>query len=274
MKTAHSLLLFSAIPLLGCPDEETVATAVENAGQQADVDPNNQSWRCTEDCVSLKGTFVYEGELTGRPQLDFTVIESGQPPTRLHSMPLNDAGEWKVDAPRSDIEGIKITVVGFIDVDQDGPSDGDPAGYDQRTITLDEVAEGEPLVFDKFVVKVTDNPEYTSFPGGSFGSVTPDESAGSPAAVAADDSESDEPSTEPTESADKEAVADEADAETAAPETAEIEASGDGPSADIAVPESTEVELSAPAVAAPPDNAEEAPSETVNTTPSTEDAGE
>lgn len=269
MKTAHSLLLITAIPLLGCPDEETVATAVENAGQQADVDPNNQSWRCTEDCVTLSGTFVYEGDRTGRPQLDFTVIESGQPPTRLHSMPLNDAGEWKVDAPRADVEGIKITVVGFIDVDQDGPSDGDPAGYDQQTITLGEVAEGEPLVFDKFVVKVADDPEYTTFPGGSFGSVTPDESAGSPAAVEADDSEEDTTEEASDDSTDNEPPSTGDDSEDEPQNTA-----------DEAIEPETEAATAVEADPAtlPVDDTKEddaaTPTEAVTIEPSTPEAGE
>ena len=172
--------LCSALALCGCPEQESVETPATQA--EADVtqpDPNNQSWRCTDDCVTLTGTLNYSGQHEGMPQLDFMVIEGGDaPPQRKHAMPINRLGDgntWEVMAPVSEVQGIELTVVGFIDLEQNGPTDGDPAGFSQLVVNF-EVTEGEEPTFGSFDIEVMDEPNICDFPGGNFGAATCGES--------------------------------------------------------------------------------------------------
>ena len=161
-------------------------------------------------------------------------------------MPLKKLGEWEVIAPREDVEGVEITVVGFIDVDQDGPSDGDPAGFDRQVVKLteEEAAKDSPT-FEGFKVTVSDDPNYTSFPGGSFGSVTPDESAGAPVLV---ETSNEEDGPEDEDLAEEEENAEGEDVDLPGEETDNAEPAGDAPIEEAAADE-------APADEAPADGA-------------------
>jgi len=227
MKTSTILPLLFLVGLIGCPETDPGGSIPAEEGTEGTVNdnPNNQSWRCTEDCVVLKGTMVYEGSQEGKRQLDFMVIEEDQPPERKHALPMqkppkND--EWEVKAPREEVENITITVIGFLDLAGDGPSDGDPAGFKQLLVTVEEV-EGEDPVMAGFDVVIVDNPDICSFPGESLGTATCDAESGQ----ASDPEPSDEGVTPEGEASPEEGTAEEGG------ETPETPAEADGADAGV-----------------------------------------
>jgi hypothetical protein len=185
MKTSTILPLLCLTGLLGCPETDpgsAIPTEEGVEGGSINDNPNNQSWRCTEDCVLLTGTVIYEGEQEGKRQLDFMVIEDDRPPERKHAWPMQKPpkdDKWEVKAPRDEVDGVTITVIGFLDLAGDGPSDGDPAGFDQVLIDVSGSEDEEPVVTG-FDVVIVDNPDICTFPGESLGTATCDAESGQP----------------------------------------------------------------------------------------------
>ena len=93
MNTQITLLLTCALALTACPETDPEGTLPADPNASAadgTSNHNNSSWRCSEDCVLLKGSLTYKGEHEGSPQLDFMEISetTNDPPSRLHAMPL------------------------------------------------------------------------------------------------------------------------------------------------------------------------------------------
>lgn len=80
-----------------------------------------------EKSVTISGTVAYDGAQTGEIYVDFVQeVEGATPPARVvHSTKLETLGAWEVQAPKG--HG-KVDIVGFIDVNSNGPSPGEPIG--------------------------------------------------------------------------------------------------------------------------------------------------
>lgn len=100
--------------------------------------------------VKVAGTVSYEGTKTGQYRVDFLRQNPGSFPELLHSLTLEKPGAWEVEAPKNAGE---VAVVGFLDADGNGPSDGEPAGLlDPALKIADQPIAGVNLV-------LTDNPD-------------------------------------------------------------------------------------------------------------------
>ncbi len=89
--------------------------------------------------VILSGTVSYEGDSTGTVRVDFLRPPGkGQLPGAVHTLALDAPGDWTVEAPKDFGE---LIIVSFIDVNNDGPSRGEPK------VVLDPPmkVEGEPV---------------------------------------------------------------------------------------------------------------------------------
>ncbi len=191
--------------------------------------------------MKVSGTFAYAGTATGDIRIDFLQKEGDAPPRLLHTLELDAPGPWSVDAPKG---AGSITVVGFVDVDKDGPSSGDPGGIVSEPIVID----ASPIT--DVVISVSDTPDLGDFtPGGHH--FDPSTVANVPTTEAApvEDVPTEEPADAPDGPAD---VPADVPAEAPAPDT--VPATPDAPAA--------------PAEAAPAEAAPAAPTDTG--TPATE----
>ena len=96
------------------------------------------------EAVELSGVLRYAGDAEGAIRLDFLTLEEGQPPALAHTMGLDRAGGFEVEAPKGFGE---VHIVAFIDLDGDGPSPGDPAGTVKLEIGDEDLGDIE-LVLD------------------------------------------------------------------------------------------------------------------------------
>ncbi len=87
--------------------------------------------------VLLSGTVVYDGPVEG--QLRVEILQPGaeaQPPQLLHAINLDGLGPWSVIAPTGLGE---VNVLAYIDLDQNGPSPGEPMTPPDNAIVVGEV---------------------------------------------------------------------------------------------------------------------------------------
>jgi hypothetical protein len=171
---AHTLrtlaILTCFIGLAGCPEPVPVpgagtGDAAGGAGAGPDGgpggvgapdpggnSPNQARWAVKQgEGVTLSGTFAYEGVKTGKYRMDFRATpENGGPPGLVHTLELQGPGEWTTSAPKN---AGKVDIIAFIDVDGDGPTEGDPAGA-----TPDPIEVLEAPIAD-ISIPVTDEPE-------------------------------------------------------------------------------------------------------------------
>ncbi len=104
-----------------------------------------------EKSVKLSGTVSYAGTRTGELYVDFVKKEEGgNPPMRIvHSIKLDALGAWEVLAPKG--TGV-VDVVGFIDMNANGPSRGEPIG------AVMDLEIGEVDIAD-LAIEITDEEE-------------------------------------------------------------------------------------------------------------------
>ncbi len=76
--------------------------------------------------VKLSGTLSYAGEQVGPLLLQVVILQPNQPPELKHSQVQAEFGEFEVEVPR---HLGKTTLVSFVDVENDGPSETDPAAF-------------------------------------------------------------------------------------------------------------------------------------------------
>ena len=130
------------------------------AGGPAGTRPDDARFKVGEgEGVELSGSFLYEGEASGRMQIDFLTQEEGGPPRLVHTLQVDKPGPWKTRAPTNYGE---LHVVAFIDKEGDGPSSDDPAAKSDGPITI---ADADVTDVE---LKLSDDPELGTFtPGGS-----------------------------------------------------------------------------------------------------------
>ena len=124
--------------------------------------PNDARFKVGEgEGVQLTGTFQYDGDASGRMQIDFLTQENGGPPRLVHTVQVDKLGEWKTRAPKN--YGT-LHIVAFIDKQGDGPSSDDPAAKSDGPVAIaEEDITGLDLI-------LTDEPDLGTFtPGGGGG---------------------------------------------------------------------------------------------------------
>ena len=187
---AWRTIVLSALLCTGCPDPNPNGAYTEAGGAASSsasvggassapspggaggsgTRPDDARFKVGEDeGVALEGTFQYEGEASGRMQIDFLTQESGGPPRLVHTLQVDKIGPWKTRAPKNFGE---LHIVAFIDKEGDGPSSDDPAARSDGPITIAEADVTEVNLI------LTDDPDLGTFtPGGGgqpSGSPPPD----------------------------------------------------------------------------------------------------
>ena len=111
--------------------------------------------------VELAGTFQYEGDASGRMQIDFLTQENGGPPKLVHTLQMDKVGDWSTRVPKN--YGT-VHIVAFIDKAGDGPSSDDPAAKSDGPVAIaEEDISGLDLILQ-------DDPDLgTCTPGGGGG---------------------------------------------------------------------------------------------------------
>ena len=90
--------------------------------------------------VTIKGTLSYSGDKTGQLRIDILKKEEDAPPQLLHVEKLDAVGTFQLQVPPNTGP---VSLVAFIDAEDDGPSVDDPAGLVAIEIgdeNLDDVA--------------------------------------------------------------------------------------------------------------------------------------
>ncbi len=196
------LPLLSTLFLAGCPDPTAVADGKGSGGPNGPPDPNaprdanGAPMAPPQDGagpgggrpqvvgfkvepgtgVKLSGDITYTGTRTGTLRVDFLKnSEGGSFPELVNTIALDKPGPWSVEAPK-DLGDISI--VSFIDADDNGPSDGEPAGkIDKTTVAGADIA--------KLDITLSDNPELGSLKppgkGAPAGGMPPPPGANGPA---------------------------------------------------------------------------------------------
>lgn len=168
--------------LAGCPDPTTASdlgnpgpgggapgpggSGTEGTPQGPPPEPGNFN---LEDGagVTVSGTLQYTGDAKGGVRIDVLRKEEDAPPQLLHVEKLDAPGAFSFQAPSNTGE---VSLVAFVDVDEDGPSPSDPAG--RADIEIAEETVGELLI------DLSDEPE--------LGDLTPGD-APAPSDVLAED---------------------------------------------------------------------------------------
>lgn len=165
MKIRLAFLLPLLLPLIGCPDPTAVADG--SVVDQAMPDPNGAGIAADGaplpppqegatpgaggtpggvaggrpevagftvepgKGVKLSGEVIYAGSKTGTLRIDFLKNTDGATfPELVHTLTLEKPGPWTVEAP-ADLGDVSI--VSFIDTNNNGPSEGEPAGMIEKT---------------------------------------------------------------------------------------------------------------------------------------------
>jgi hypothetical protein len=137
--------------LAGCPDPTTAAdlgnpgpggaapggNGTEGAPQGPPPEPGNFDLDDGAG-VTVSGTLRYTGEAKGMVRIDVLKKEEDAPPQLLHVEKLDAAGAFSFQAPSNTGE---VSLVAFVDVDEDGPSPTDPAGRADIEIAEATVAD-------------------------------------------------------------------------------------------------------------------------------------
>jgi hypothetical protein len=101
-----------------------------------------------EGGVSISGTLAYEGSETGQVRIDFLRTEGDGPPHLLHVEKLDGLGAFSMQVPSNTGP---VTLVAFVDVDDDGPNSSDPAGLVQLAI--------EEAAIENVTIALSDSPD-------------------------------------------------------------------------------------------------------------------
>ena len=132
--------------LQGCPDPTTAADLGNpgpGGGPPGAADgpgaggaglgppPAPEQFNVGEGGVIVSGTVQYGGEKEGQVRLDFLRTEGDAPPHLLHVEKLDAIGAFEMRVPANTGP---VTIVAFVDVDDDGPNSSDPAGMVQVAI--------------------------------------------------------------------------------------------------------------------------------------------
>jgi len=88
--------------------------------------------------VTVSGTLRYTGESKGMVRIDVLRREDDAPPQLLHVEKLDAPGDFTFQAPSN--TGA-VSLVAFVDVDEDGPSPTDPAGRADIEIAEETVGD-------------------------------------------------------------------------------------------------------------------------------------
>jgi hypothetical protein len=76
--------------------------------------------------LKISGTIAYAGEKKGTVRMDFLKVgASGDFPELVHTMDLAAVGPWELEVPK---DAGELAIVCYMDADDNGPSDGEPAG--------------------------------------------------------------------------------------------------------------------------------------------------
>ena len=142
------IVSFMLVFLQGCPDPTTAADlgnpgpggaapgAADGPAPGADgagfgPPPAPEQFSVEEGGVAISGTLQYTGDKKGQVRLDFLRTEGDAPPHLLHVEKLADLGAFEMRVPANTGP---VTVVAFVDVEDDGPNSTDPAGMVQLAI--------------------------------------------------------------------------------------------------------------------------------------------
>ena len=91
-----------------------------------------------EGGITIGGTLTYEGSKEGQVRLDFLRTDGDGPPHLLHVEKLDAVGAFSVRAPANTGP---VTIVAFVDEEDDGPDSSDPAGLVQLAIEEAAIAD-------------------------------------------------------------------------------------------------------------------------------------
>jgi hypothetical protein len=84
----------------------------------------------------LSGTLTFDGEVDG--DLRVEILQSGgegMGPQLLHAITLDEMGPWSITAP----EGLgEVSIVGYLDRDQNGPSPEEPNALIEEGVVIDK----------------------------------------------------------------------------------------------------------------------------------------
>ena len=111
--------------------------------------------------VGVSGTLTYEGSKKGQVRLDFLATEDDAPPRLLHVEKLDGGGAFTVATPPNTGS---VAIVAFVDVDDDGPSPGDPAGMTRVAIEEADIADVN--------IELSDSPDLGDLTPGTAGPAT------------------------------------------------------------------------------------------------------
>jgi len=98
-----------------------------------------------EGGVTIAGTLAYEGSKEGQVRLDFLRTDGDGPPQLLHVEKLDSLGSFSVRAPSNTGP---VTIVAFVDEEDDGPDSSDPAGLAKVAIEESEVSNVKIVLSD------------------------------------------------------------------------------------------------------------------------------
>ncbi len=204
------------LSLFACPDPTTAADlgnpgpggAEPGApgGPQAAMDgpppaPGNFNVEAGTGVI-IEGSISYPGALEGQLRLDFLATEDDAPPRLLHVEKLNGFGTFSVSTPPN--TGA-VAIVGFVDVDEDGPSPKDPAGMIRVNIEETNITGAD--------IELSDDPD--------LGDLTPGDVTPPSAEEPSSGSAPTDPQVEPTDSTEPEKEAVEPPAPEAEPAPAD-----------------------------------------------------
>lgn len=82
----------------------------------------------------LEGTVSYEGDATGKVRLDLLTQEGISAPQLVSAEEISGLGPFSIKVPQNFGQ---LHILGFVDQESDGPSEGEPAG--KLTIEVGEV---------------------------------------------------------------------------------------------------------------------------------------
>ena len=86
--------------------------------------------------IKITGTLAYAGSEEGSLRIDFLKISEDSPmPVAVHSLEVEALGAWEVQAPKKAGE---FTLCAFLDLNEDGPSPGEPKVILERALNVDE----------------------------------------------------------------------------------------------------------------------------------------
>ncbi len=167
------LAILTAAVAGGCPDPNPTAAytstpgaadpgtpgSVGAAGMAGGTRPDDARFKVKNgEGIELAGTFDYEGDATGRCQLDFLSRSGDGPPMLVHTVQLEKPGPWSTRAPANFGE---LYIVAFIDKAGDGPSADDPAAMTNGPL---QIAESD---IKDITLALSDTPDLGAFtPGG------------------------------------------------------------------------------------------------------------